>query len=640
MVNGTIVKGKYKYAEGTPVRTHKVRLVNDCHLFRNSVSRATVRIQTDDIHPVVVQARKNGPYLVPNTLLMPGDVSLYIMNDSDSYIQLKYSMVVAVRQEALHIEEVSESDRRLTKWNGQSVINQSNGSLHLDDIIGAEEEDNPLLTGNSGTISRVEKDEDIQELKSKSGQLDSNTFRDVLIVCLPDHMKYMFQHIGEDLSNDQLLRVYLLLISRDMVFSKGDTDPGTFTAVKHQIDTGNSRPIKQRMRRTPLGYDNEEQEHLEKPLKAGVIKPSCSEWASTSVLVGKRDGSVRWCIDLPKLNDVTVKDCYTLPLLQDCIDALEVCRYFTTLDMTSGYYQLEVAEEDRDKTAFVTKYGLFSFRIMPFTLCNAPATFSRSISLVLSGLSWKSVIAFLDVVLGRDFDNHMVNLSNVLRRFEQYGMKLKPKKCQLLQDSVVFLGRLVSREGMQVPPGEITRIGNWGVPLCKRDDQSFTGVLNFYMDHIPKFALVAKPLYDIMGPSSTFSWGTEQEKAFDALRQKLMEAPVLADPYSEDLFTLDTDAANHAIGAELLQVQNVVDRLIGFGSFVLDSAQRNYCTTRKELLAVVRFTRHFQHYLLGRRFTLRTDHNSLLWLMWFKNIEGQLVRWIEELAVNNMEIVH
>ena len=248
MVNDTIVKGKYKYAEGTPVRTHKVRLVNDCHLFPNSMSRATVRIQTDDIHPVVVQARKNGPYLVPNTLLMPGDANLYIMNDSNSHMQLKADMVVAVGQEALHIEEVSESDGLLTNCNGQSVLNQSNGSLHLDGIIGMEGEDNPLLTGNSGTISMVEKNEDILELKSKSGQLDSNKFRDILIVRLPDHMKDMFQRIGEELSNDQMLRVYLLLISRDMVFSNGDTDFGTFSAVKHQIDTDHSRSIKQGMR--------------------------------------------------------------------------------------------------------------------------------------------------------------------------------------------------------------------------------------------------------------------------------------------------------------------------------------------------------------------------------------------------------
>ena len=130
-----------------------------------------------------------------------------------------------------------------------------------------------------------------------------------------------------------------------------------------------------------------------------------------------------------------------------------------------------------------------------------------------------------------------------------------------------------------VPPGEITQIGNWGVPLCKRDVQYFIGVLNFHRDHIPKLALVAKPMYDIMGPSATFGWGTEQEKVFDELRQKLMEVQVLAYQNSKDLFILDTDTSNHAIGAELLQVQNGVERLIGFSIFVLDSAQRNYCTT-------------------------------------------------------------
>ena len=149
-----------------------------------------------------------------------------------------------------------------------------------------------------------------------------------------------------------------------------------------------------------------------------------------------------------------------------------------------------------------------------------------------------------------------------------------------------------------------------------------------------------KPLYDVLGLSATFRWCTEQEEAFDELRHKLMESSVRAYPNSENIFILDTDASNQAIGAELLQVQNGVVRVIGFGSFVQDSSQRNYYTTRKELLAMVRFTRHFKHYLFGRRFTLRSDHNSLLWLMGFKNIEGQLARWIEELVVYNMEIVH
>ena len=190
-----------------------------------------------------------------------------------------------------------------------------------------------------------------------------------------------------------------------MVFSKRDTDLDTFTAVKHHIDTGNSKPIKQRMRRTPLGYANEEQEHQGKFLKAGVIEPSF----------------------------------YILP--PTFTSGLYRC--------TGGMQVFHYLEWGRDKTAFVTKYDLFYFRIIPFGLCNAPATFSRSVSLVLRGLSWKSVIASLDdvVIYGRDFDSHIVNLSDVGRRFEQYGMKLKPNNCQLLQNSVVFLGRLVSREG-------------------------------------------------------------------------------------------------------------------------------------------------------------------------------------------------
>ena len=493
------------------------------------------------------------------------------------------------------------------------------------------------------TIREVRKDDDfIRELQSQCNGWSNQKYKDALKSNLPIHLREMFEEAGDSLNRQQLLSLFQVLKSKVSVFSKGDTDLGNFTAVKHRINTGDAKPIKQRTRRTPLGYANEERQHLEKLLEADVIESSSSEWASPSVLVRKRDGSVRWCIDMRKLNDVTVKDCFPLPLIEDCLDALAGCQYFTTLDMASGYYQLEVEEQDRDKTAFVTKYGLFSFKRMPFGFCNAPATFSRAISLVLKGLAWTSVIAFLDdiVVLGKDFDSHITNLTSVMDRLEQYGLKLKPKKCQLLKSSVIFLGKCVSSEGVQVPTHDIDRVVNWTRPACKRDVQSFIGVMNFHRDHIPSFATIAKPLYDVMSPKSTFEWTADQQQAFDLLKQKMTTAPVLAYPNPDDLFILDTDASNHAIGAELLQVQNGTERLIGFGSFVFDRAQRKYCTTRKELLAVVRFTRHFKHYLLGRRFVVRTDHNSLTWLMGFRNIEGQLARWIEELSSYDMQIVH
>ena len=161
----------------------------------------------------------------------------------------------------------------------------------------------------------------------------------------------------------------------------------------------------------------------------------------------------------------------------------------------------------------------------------------------------------------------------------------------------------MSSEGVQVPPGDIERVVNWGISTGKREVQSFIGVVNFHRDHISLFAKVAKPLYDVMRPTTTFVWDEDQQKAFDVLKTKLTEAPVLAYTNHDEYFILDTDASNHSIGAELLQVQDGIELLIGFGRFVLDTAKRNYCNTMKELLAIVRFTRHFKHYLLGRAFT-------------------------------------
>ena len=458
---------------------------------------------------------------------------------------------------------------------------------------------------------------------------------------LPEHLTQLLQSGSEGLKADEVEVLRNVLMEYSEAFSKGDHDIGHFSAIQHHIHTGDASPIKQRMRRTPLGYADEEKEHLDKLLKAKVIEPSESEWASPSVLVRKRDGSVRWCIDMRKLNNVTIKDRFPLPLIEECVDALEGCMYFSTLDMASGYYQLEVSEEDRPKTAFVTKYGLFQFQRMPFGLCNAPATFSRAMSLVLRGLSWSTVIAFLDdvIVLGKSFKEHTTNLREVLGRFCSYGMKLKPKKCQMFRSSVLFLGKVVSRTGVSVNPANVEKVLNWKQPVSKKEVEAFLGLVNYHREHIVGYAGIAEPLYGLT-KKTPFHWQDEQQQAFERLKMAMTSTPVLAYPNATDAFILDTDASNHSIGAELLQVQDGKERVIGYDSLVLNNTQRRYCTTRKELLAVVMFTRHFRHYLLGKPFHVRTDHNSLIWLLGFKNIEGQLARWLEELATYDMTIMH
>ena len=458
----------------------------------------------------------------------------------------------------------------------------------------------------------------------------------------PEHLTALVDRSISDLDCQEVSLLTHLLSSFGDVFASSDTDLGRFEGITHRIDTGTTNPIKQRMRRTPLGFADEEDRHLQSMLDNGIIRPSFSDWASPPVLVRKRDGSVRYCVDFRKLNDVTKKDVFPLPLIEECVDALGGSRFFSTLDMCSGYWQLEIEEADKPKTAFVTKRGLYEHNRMAFGLCNAPATFQRAMQVVLEGLTWDSVLVYLDdvIVLGQTFEEHLDNLRQVFERFRTFHLKLKPRKCLLFQARVPFLGRMVSRDGIEMDPEKVKKVEEWPLPHSAKEVASFLGLVNYHREHISHYAGLAAPLYALMKTDSEFEWTEEHTGAFETLKRAMVAGAVLAYPLPEGQFILDTDASNTAIGAELSQEQGGEIRVVAYGSFVLNPAQQNYCTTRKELLAVVRFTRVFRHYLLGRPFLLRTDHGCLTWLMRFKQINGQLARWIEELSQYDMTILH
>ncbi len=233
---------------------------------------------------------------------------------------------------------------------------------------------------------------------------------------LPTHLEDLYARSILNLETEQQQRVRDLLCEFQDVFAKHEFDLGNFTEIEHSIDTGTARPVKQRMRPVPLAFVKEEEAHLQKMLDAGVIEPSMSDWSAAPVLVRKRDGSVRWCIDYRALNAVTVKDVFPLPLIEECTDMLAEQVWFSKLDANSAYYQIKLKDSDKKKTAFSTKYGLYQMVRMGFGLCNAPATFSRAMSLVLRGLTWNSVLAFLDDVLamGKTFESHIKTLREVL----------------------------------------------------------------------------------------------------------------------------------------------------------------------------------------------------------------------------------
>ena len=263
---------------------------------------------------------------------------------------------------------------------------------------------------------------------------------------MPEHLHGLFEKSIVNLYDDQAIAIGETLIEFEDVFAKDDFDIGCFNGgIVHDIDTGDAAPIKARMRRTPLGFQGEEQKHLEKLLKTKVIRPSISDWASAPVLIRKRDRTVRYCIDYRPLNGKTVKSVATLPLISEAIDCLADNVWCSTLDWNSGYYQLLLNPKDCHKTAFITKFGLFEFLCMPFGLCNAPSTFQRVVQFIFAGMLWKEVLAYLDdiFILGKSFKGHLTNIRKALLRLRKYNLKLKPRKCVLFQTEVPFLGRLV-----------------------------------------------------------------------------------------------------------------------------------------------------------------------------------------------------
>ena len=279
-------------------------------------------------------------------------------------------------------------------------------------------------------------------------------------------------------------------------------------------------------------------------LDAGVIKESVSDWASSPVLIRNRDGSVRWCIDYRALNEVTVKDTFPLPIIEICLDTLAGNVWFSNLAANSAYWQVLVNPEEMKKTAFLTKYGLYEHVRMGFGMTNSTAMFSRVINLILRGLNWKTVLAFLDdiLVMGMNFEDHLNNLAEAFERFKQYGLKLKPRKRILFQSEVEFLGRIVSSNQLKMASKDIATVTEWPIPTTSKEVERFLGLANYHRAFIKNFAGMAQPLYSLTGKNK-FKWGNEEQVAFDSLKEALTNPPVLGLPNSEDFLILDTDAS-------------------------------------------------------------------------------------------------
>ena len=292
-----------------------------------------------------------------------------------------------------------------------------------------------------------------------------------------------------------------LVTEYEDIFAKENSDLGKSGLLEHAIDTGDCKPVKQPTRRvTPYQREVMDQQ-LEELLAAGRIEPSQSPWSSPMVLARKHDGTYRMCIDYRKLNQLTKKDAIPLPRTNDVLEALGGAQWFSSLDLASGYWQIQVKEEDRPKTAFSTHQGQFQWRVMPFGLTNGPASFTRLMNLALSGLTWTHCLVYLDdiIIWASTFEDHLGRLRLVFDRIRTAGLKLKPSKCHFLRKEVAFLGHVVSSDGIKTDPEKVKAVKTWPVPQNIKELQSFLGLAGYYRKFIFGFSIIAERFINCVG---------------------------------------------------------------------------------------------------------------------------------------------
>lgn len=425
------------------------------------------------------------------------------------------------------------------------------------------------------------------------------------------------------------------------VFSESKRDLGC-SGIKHEIITNDHPPIALKQRRIPLALEAEVDQQVKQMLDDGIIRESTSPWSFPLVVVRKPNGDLRLCVDYRKLNEITRRPIYPIPESRTIFDTLEGNKYFTSLDLSSGYHQVPMEETDKSKTAFSTRRGQFEFNRMPFGLCGAPATFQRIMNVILKGQVWEKCVIYLDDVLifGRSIEEHNERLKEVLQQFRKSGMKLSPHKCVFLRKEVRYLGHVISEKGISTDPEKVKSIMQWPVPKCVGEVHSFVGLCNYYRSFIQNFSQIVEPLQRIVA-SKKFVWSVEQEESFAQLKNVLTNAPILSLPRKKGKFILDTDASHSAIGAILSQVQDGEEKVIAYASNKFTKTQRSYCITRKELLAAYHYIKHFKHYLAGKQFTLRTDHKAIVWLLnWKKPNTSQYCLWKADLECFSFDIEH
>src|SRR6266481_430695 len=378
-------------------------------------------------------------------------------------------------------------------------------------------------------------------------------------------------------------------------------------------------------------------EYLDKMIAQGKIKPSKSPAGAPILFVPKPNGKLRLCVDYRGLNNVTVKNRYAPPLMNELRDRVAGAKVFTKLDLRDGYYLVRIKQGDEWKTAFRTRYGHFEYTVMPFGLSNAPATFQAMMNEVLKEFFDQGVVVYIDDVLiyTKTLEEHQALMTKVLKKLEEYGLAIAPHKSIFHAQKVEFLGYILTPEGISMSPEKVKDVLAWVLPKCVKDVQIFMGFANFYRRFILNFSGVCKPITDTLKlKGRNFAWGSPQEKAFIDLKQAFTSGHILKHFDPSQPVQIETDASNFALGGGLSQKHEGRMHPVAFHSRKLSPAECNYDIHDIEMLAIIEALKSWRHYCLGANHTIEilTNHQNLRYFTSTKNLNQRQARWAEVLS--------
>lgn len=440
----------------------------------------------------------------------------------------------------------------------------------------------------------------------------------------------------------------LLTEYKDVFKDKLPSELPPLRNVEHVIETGDASPIRRPpFKMSPLELD-ELQRQLKELLDKGFIQPSSSPWGAPVLFVRKKGGALRMCIDYRAINSLCTKRLNTpLPRIDECLERLSGAKYFSQLDLTSGYHQIRIREEDVPKTAFVTRYGSFEWKVLPFGLSNSPSVFQKMMNTVLSGFVDKFVQLYLDDVLlySRTAEEHLQHIRLVLERFRQHKLYVNPSKSSFNQKEVEFLGMRVSSEGILPSKSKVKAIQEWPRPTNVQEVRQFVGLASHYRRFLKNFSSVAAPLTELTkgtGPKRrSIVWSSACQQAFESLKFMMTHAPVLQAPDMSKPYIIETDSSDFGCGGVLLQKDDHgVLHPLAFESKKFSSAERNYPAQERELLGVLHALRTWRCFIDGADYVVYTDHNPLQYLRSQVKPTPRLVRWLSEIETYDPKILY